>query len=320
MCVFFTTCRVLSRPDGARAVESRRMALRAHADRDGPELVTLGICDGCTSSGLPPVRIFLGTEPAQHRAERVFVWSIAQVRDPARVYEIHLMKRLAGFDDRGWTTGFTNYRFAIPHFAGGSGRAIYNDVDQIYLADPAQLFDRDLGDHGYLAVAPDDSSVMLIDCARMADVWTLDAARSGRKTELLARAAQRYGELEGRWNARDGEYRPDEPGVLHYTTLHTQPWRPFPERFVYQPNPLGGLWDDLERAADRESFEVFSRQRPSAAARARLASDANPPLEVLPEDDLPWALDERFATARGSLRVEVQSDAARDAGWWSTLR
>ena len=94
---------------------------------------------------LPPVRIFLGTEEGQYRAERVFVWSVLQVRDPARVYEIHLMKNVAGFDRRGWRTGFTCYRFAIPDFAGRTGKAIYNDVDQIYLADPALLFDLPLG-------------------------------------------------------------------------------------------------------------------------------------------------------------------------------
>ncbi|TFG61325.1 MAG: hypothetical protein E4H32_07520, partial [Nitrospirales bacterium] len=79
-----------------------------------------------------PVRIFVGTETAQARAERIFVWSIDVVRDPSRTYEIYLMKELNGFDRRRWLTGFTNYRFAIPELAGGSGRAIYNDVDQIY--------------------------------------------------------------------------------------------------------------------------------------------------------------------------------------------
>ena len=52
------------------------------------------------------------------------VYSIEQNRDPARVYEIYLMKDLAGFDRRGWTTGFTNYRFTVPHLAGCEGRAI----------------------------------------------------------------------------------------------------------------------------------------------------------------------------------------------------
>jgi hypothetical protein len=82
------------------------------------------------------VRIFVGTEPDQHRAERVLLWSIERHRDRARSYEIFLMKNLPGFDRRWWLTGFTNYRFAVPHLTGGSGRAIYNDVDQIYLTEP----------------------------------------------------------------------------------------------------------------------------------------------------------------------------------------
>ena len=63
---------------------------------------------GTTPSTKPPVRIFLGSEPAQQRAERVFVWSVLKVRDPARRYEIHIMKDLAGFDMRLWKTGFTS--------------------------------------------------------------------------------------------------------------------------------------------------------------------------------------------------------------------
>ena len=293
------------------------MAIHPPATRVGPEVVTLGVCDGCTPSPLPPVRVFLGTEPAQHRAERVFFWSIASVRDPSRVYEIHLMKELAGFDRRRWTTGFTNYRFAIPHFAGGRGRAIYNDVDQIYLKDPAELFDLDLAGHGYLAVAPDDSSVMLLDCARMADLWTLDAAREGRKAELLARAADRFGLLDGGWNARDGEYRKGESGVLHFTTLHTQPWRPFPDRFVYQHNERGELWHEREREADRAGFEVFTRESPSAAAGPLVAGGARPRLEALPDGDVPWALDERFDEAGRRFEATVRSTPGRDVAWWS---
>src|SRR5690606_21348087 len=121
--------------------------------RAEPEVVTLGVRAGVPPSDRPPVRISLGTEPAQYRAERVFVWSIEQVRDPSRVYEIHMMKNLEGFDRQLWLTGFTNYRFAIPHLAGRTGRAIYNDVDQIYLADPALLFDAEMDGHGYLSIS-----------------------------------------------------------------------------------------------------------------------------------------------------------------------
>ena len=83
-----------------------------------PDAIVLGVRPGHPASEKPPVRIFLGTERSQYRAERVFLWSIERVRDPGRVYEIHLMKSLPGFRDWFWNTGFTNYRFATPHFAG----------------------------------------------------------------------------------------------------------------------------------------------------------------------------------------------------------
>ena len=152
-----------------------------------PERIVLPRRPGAAPDPRPPVRIFLGSEAAQLRAERVFVWSIERVRDPAREYEITLMRDLPGFDRRGWTTGFTNYRFAIPHLCAGQGRAIYNDVDQIYLCDPAELFDLALEGKGFRAIAPDDPSVMLLDCARMAGIWTLERAQheSKRRIQIL---------------------------------------------------------------------------------------------------------------------------------------
>ena len=206
----------------------------------------------------PPVYLFVGTEAAQYRAERVFVWSIEQVRDPGRVYTIYLMKDLAGFDRRGWLTGFTNYRFAIPHFARGLGiqRAIYNDVDQVYLADPGELFDTDLGSHGFVSIRDRDTSVMLMDCSRMAGVWSLPAAQRERRKTLEATATAVWGPLDPAWNARDEEYRPGHSKVLHYTTIHAQPWQPFPERYAYQRNPVAHIWFDLERAADRAGYQT----------------------------------------------------------------
>lgn len=243
-------------------------------ERTRPECVVLGVRPGAAASPKPPVRIYLGTEASQFRPERVLVWSIEQVRDPGRVYQIFLMKELAGFDRRRWTTGFTNYRFAIPYFAKGAGRAIYNDEDQIYLTDPGELFDLDMGDRGFLAISEAESSVMLVDCARMLEVWPIEAARSQAKKALLKRAVERnlFGPLAAEWNAREEEYAAGRSHLLHYTTLHTQPWRPFPDRFVYRENPLGGLWHELERSADRNRFQLFSRERPSS--RFRLAGPA----------------------------------------------
>ncbi len=235
--------------------------------REVPECIVLP----APASDVPPVRIFLGTEPGQWRAERVFLWSILEHRDPARRYEIHRMERLEGFDERGWTTGFTNYRFAIPHFAGGRGRAIYNDVDQIYRADPAELFDLDLGDHGFLALSDRELSVLLIDGQRMADLWTLDEARREDKKTLQRRTAARpglRGDLPATWNARDGEADPETAKLVHYTTLHTQPWRPFPERYAYREGHGAELWKAAEARADAAGFEGFDADRPSAAMAA----------------------------------------------------
>ena len=235
-----------------------------------PECVVLGVRRGVEPSANPPVRIYLGTEPAHYRATRVFVWSIERHRDPSRVYEIYLMSDLADFRRLFWLTGFTNYRFAIPHFAGGSGKAIYNDVDQVYLTDPAELFDTEMDDHGVLSISPSgkiDTSVMLIDCARMATVWPLEAAQRRRKNGLIRRASSvpgLIGQLAPEWNARDEEYRDGVSKLLHFTGLHTQPWRPLPRRYVYFRNPVGDVWLDLERAADAAGYQLYDFDNPSA--------------------------------------------------------
>jgi mitochondrial fission protein ELM1 len=228
--------------------------------------VTLAPRRGVIPSDKPPVRIFLGTQDEQYRAERIFFYAIERVRDPARTYEVHVMKNLAGFNRKGWRTGFTNYRFAIPDFAGRTGKAIYNDVDQIYTADPALLFDLDLGEHGYLAVSASDTSVMLLDCARMAEWWTHVAAVTQTKAQLLAPIKARpelWGPLDAGWNARDMEFVEGRSMLLHYTAMHTQPWHPFPKDYSYRAHPLGEVWYRLERAADAEGYRVFTRRRPS---------------------------------------------------------
>lgn len=304
--------------------------------RPQPECVVLGVRDGITPNPKPPVRIFLGTEPAQYRAERVFFWSIEQVRDPARVYEIYLMKELAGFDRRGWLTGFTNYRFAIPHFTGGVGKAIYNDVDQIYLADPGELFDVDIAGHGFLALIDHDTSVMVIDCARMATVWTLIAAQRERRGAMEAKAREvpgLWGPLNASWHARDAEYDPGRSKLLHYTAIHLQPWRPTPQRYVYQRNPVGQVWFDMERAANVAGYQVFTSARPSAQYQVlppQFRKVSAEILEYLPDEDLPWVLEELFrgadrvvsATVTTSSRTNSFSPETglrrrpRDQNWW----
>jgi len=232
----------------------------------------------------PPVRIFVGTEDGQFRAERAFAWSVERVRDRSRAYEIHLMKNLPGFAQARWLTGFTNYRFLIPHLTGGCGRAIYNDVDQVYLRDPAELFDQDLAGHGYLSINERDTSVMLMDTARMLPVWDLERIRRSRRKALERRAASApglWGPMDAGWNARDTEYRSGCSHLVHFTTIHTQPWMPFPRRFVYQANPVASLWHEIEQDALAAGFTLFREERPSLEY-LRLLEGLSPPdaLEV----------------------------------------
>ena len=45
----------------------------AMSGRPEPECIRLGVKPGVAASGKPPVRIYLGTQPAQFRAERAFI-------------------------------------------------------------------------------------------------------------------------------------------------------------------------------------------------------------------------------------------------------
>lgn len=234
--------------------------------RESPEVVRFDVEPGVEPSGKPPVRIFLGTEPHQYRAERVFIWAIRQVRDSARVYEIYMMKDLAGFSRAGWKTGFTNYRYAIPTLAGGEGRAIFNDVDQIYLADPAEMFDMDMNGAGILGITERETSVLLIDCAKMINFWSIEDAKTGKRHRHfrdITHSNNLWGRLPAEWNARDEEYRAGQSKCFHFTTLQTQPWQPFPKQLRYTPHPNGEVWFALERAADKARFTPFTREQPS---------------------------------------------------------
>lgn len=391
---------MVAQPDAVLAGVKETGALPGTLDL---ERVVLGVRAGVSPCRLPPVRIFLGTETGQQRAERVFIWSVEKVRDPRRIYEITLMKELPGFNPRRWLTGFTNYRFAIPELAGGQGRAIYNDVDQIYLSDPAELFDTPMGEHGFMSISDRDTSVMLIDCARMAPVWRPDAVRRERRKRLEAHARRTkglWGPIDHGWNARDDEYQPGQSHLIHFTVLQTQPWRPFPRKFVYQHNPVAPVWDALERGADAAGFQPFNARRPSSKFRRLRAMNSAPAgpmalqadawrglkilssqtgggdcvhytfgdkspagmaglasrqahgchpladltdngtarptgvicsrlLEYLPDEDLPWIVDEMFARAERFVYLVIDdqdpstlpglSRRTRDPEWWLSL-
>jgi hypothetical protein len=236
-------------------------------DRRLPITLVLAPEPGITPSTQPPVRIFVGTEPAAFRAERVLVWSIRKHRDPRRTYEIHLLSQLREFDYGAGERRFCRYRYAVPGFAGYSGRAIYNDVDQIYCADPALLFDQDLNGAAVLGTEDPDSPVLLLDCAQLQNVWPLETARKRQRAGYFRRAAEAaglWGTLDRSWYAADEAFRPGTSRLLHFRREHTRPWQPAPDRFRYAEHSFGDLWHALEREADAQQFTLFSATVPSA--------------------------------------------------------
>ncbi|MEX2479575.1 MAG: ELM1/GtrOC1 family putative glycosyltransferase [Gammaproteobacteria bacterium] len=318
------------------AVPSTLDAFRPPSREREPETIVFGARAGAHPSQRPPVEIFVGSERGQFRAEHNLLWSIEKHRDPTRIYRVHLLRDLQGFRRRFWLTGFTNYRFAIPALAEGEGRAIYNDADQIYLADPGELFDTPMNGRGYLSINERDSSVMLLDCRRMQAVWTLRDAQSSsrRNLERQALAQGLWGPLDETWNARDSEHESMRSRLVHFTTLHTQPWCPFPHQYVYFDNPTDPLWADLEQESIDAGFMPIHACRPSRRwhhtwARLSRRHDADRLLAVLatpapsssreqhfvadflqevPDLDVPWVL-ERLFQVFGEVILHVDEPA-----------
>lgn len=213
-----------------------------------------------------PVRVFVGTDPAQGRGETALENSIRRrTRGPVEIVWMDHGRggpwsgwnvgrergALSQEPGPGWPTEFSCFRFAIPEVAGFRGRAIYLDVDMLVLRDLRELFEREM-ERPWL-VTPTCPATMLIDCARLADqAWwpRLDAMRrSGRDLghylDLLGEH-DFLGELPAIWNCHDGEgYVAGETAVLHFTSRRTQPWRPHPQVFDYRPHArpaLEELW------------------------------------------------------------------------------
>jgi len=93
-----------------------------------------------------------------------------------------------------------------------------------------------------------------------------------------------------------------------------QPWQPFPQRYAYQRNPVAHVWFNLERAADGTGYQVFTSARPSTqytALPAEIRVARTEVLEYLPDEDIPWVLDELFQCAGGVVYATVATHAQR---------
>jgi len=149
---------------------------------------------------------------------------------------------------------FTPVRFMPPEIMGYEGRAIVIDPDVFAVGDINELFDRDMEDKAiYAKHRPGHkgkanyvaSSVMLLDCARLAH-WNVEEQFEmmfageldyEEWIELRREPEGSIGYLESGWNDFD-RLKPDTK-LIHNTKRRTQPWKTgLPIDFTNRPNIL----------------------------------------------------------------------------------
>lgn len=157
---------------------------------------------------------------------------------------------------RGWGTDFSAFRFAIPEICGFRGRAIYLDVDQIVLGDIGELHDlRTFGPWALRHVPLTDVSV--IDCEAFdRSGWPrIEQMRrsgwgAGQYVDLLLRLRLVSGGVPPEWNTLDRETLTPTTKLAHFTTVPTQPWRPYPKTHYLDGAPdWKALWEREHKAA-----------------------------------------------------------------------
>ncbi|MEL6431773.1 MAG: PqqD family peptide modification chaperone [Planctomycetota bacterium] len=226
-----------------------------------------------------PVRVFVGTDPRQTRAEVALEYSIRKhTSGPVEVvwmdhsrggiwdgWNIGRERGPAAIPVQGgstsWATEFTCFRFAIPHASGFEGRAIYLDSDMIVLGDLRELLETPMT-HPVMATEACPAT-MLFDCGAIGrfDWWPpLHELRTqGEQLQDHMERIMRHcgvGELDPKWNCHDGVgFDPASTRIVHYTTRRQQPWMPYPDVFNYEPAREDGAaqlwWRYYIEACDR---------------------------------------------------------------------
>lgn len=212
------------------------------------------------------IRIFIGTEAGNEKAEKALHYSI--IKNCKSNVDIYWMSDKykdsvwdnwnKGRNDRtqnsgvGWKTNFSVFRWAIPELCNYSGKAIYLDVDQIVLKDIEQMWNLDIGNYAALAIKEERTDVMLIDCSKFkADFWPKiqkmkPSGKNQKYYRLLVQEKLSIGTLDKIYNCLDGKgFNPETTRLVHYTKMNTQPWMPFPKVMEYRSHDnkeMENLW------------------------------------------------------------------------------
>lgn len=202
------------------------------------------------------IKVYVGTDPHMRKAEIALEQSIrSNTKSEVDIIWMDYGRGglWSGWDigrdhgkpyaEEGWKTDFSCFRFAIPEANGFKGRAIYLDVDMILVRDIKDFFNYPMGLP--VLIPPRGFDVMLFDCENFdgEDWWpSIDKMKkSGWLIEDYAKLLSDHkmlGTLSPVWNCCDGEgYDPATTGLIHFTDMRTQPWKPYPDVFKYPPHP-----------------------------------------------------------------------------------
>lgn len=227
------------------------------------------------------VRVFIGTGPRFEEPTEILKYSILSITDPTEV-EIHEMKAWDRDDPSGlwsnwpgqpteenfgrvrgnWVTPFSLFRYAIPAMCGFEGYAIYLDCDMIVLDDIRKLYEHRKPGKWCIAPNRDGDCVTVMDCSAVQMPFlSVKGGYLGNK-HGLRKHVQPYisRTIPEEWNHCD-QYKVEVSKLVHYTSMKTQPWHPYPEALNYEPHPDAeavALYNGLRR--DLQSLDLLPRR------------------------------------------------------------
>lgn len=135
----------------------------------------------------------------------------------------------AGWDTSQFATPFTAFRWAVPELCGFTGRALYVDVDFLFLADVTALVNQPIPD-GKIGLVKDGGSrtcIIVWDCeAARPYMWSMDQLKRAPHAHNALRSATRslFAPFDGAWNCLDGESLAISAiKAVHLTAMRHQP-------------------------------------------------------------------------------------------------
>jgi hypothetical protein len=187
-----------------------------------------------------PIRVFVGSDRNGGCAENQMVFEYSLRKHATRPIELTWMQISDdpasfwyGWETRRWSTPFSGFRYGIAEFCKNQGKAIYCDDDQLWLADPALLWDTPITGKNIMTGkslgGPGDvrHCVSVIDCQKFGAVVP---PASRRKTlpqfcEMMKEITFPLTEIiDDNWNNYDGENaKIEDIKLLHFTDMRTNP-------------------------------------------------------------------------------------------------